>query len=207
MPVDRRVRKDGEHLVRVGRRLRLQREGGCFERAHERMGLGVADAAARTKVVVIELAPIDQLETVAGVEPVGRALAQGPDPHRQCEFICFGEHQGEDGSSDTPALRARLDVEVIEQQFAARGLDHHKAHALSAKDNVAGVLRREAGHEALPRAHRVEAPDALQALSHGFDPDGNQRLQVALCGGGERDSGCCAPASHNSLVPAGWADI
>ena len=102
-------------------------------------------------VIVVELAPLDQLEAVAQVKAIGCAVSQCPNAHRQDRGIRFGEYQRENGGTDPTALRAGPDVEMIEQQSAIAGPDHHEAHALVAGPDVAGVCRSEAGHEAQPQ--------------------------------------------------------
>ena len=74
------------------------------------------------------------------VEAIGSTLSKCTDSDRQRLFIGFGEHVGENCGSDALALRTRLDVEVVEEQFIALSFEHNEADALAGNDDVASLF-------------------------------------------------------------------
>jgi hypothetical protein len=70
----------------------------------------------------------------------------------------------------------RADVQVVEEQSGAVGLDDEEADALAAELDVTRVRGREAREEALPSADGIEPSDALQALAHGLHAEVGELL-------------------------------
>ena len=76
-------------------------------------------------------------------------------------------------------LGGRVDVEVVEPHHVRQRLEDDEADASAVDDDVLRVLGREAGGQALARALRVVAAQALQALAHRAQAQREQGLEVA----------------------------
>ena len=86
------------------------------------------------------------------------------------------------------ALVHRLDVEMIEQQVLTLRNRDQESDGFCANQDVPRLRRRETRAKAFPGAGGIEPSDSLQALTHGFDADGGERLKVRFCGWNERDA-------------------
>ncbi|CAG0945294.1 hypothetical protein ANRL1_02237 [Anaerolineae bacterium] len=82
-------------------------------------------------------------------------------------------------SADALVLVTWANVQMIEQQAMLTSLDHDEAYAGSVEYNVMSVFGNKAEQEALSCSNWIEPPEALQALAHGFDPQGSQGLGVS----------------------------
>ncbi len=92
---------------------------------------------------------------------------------------------------------------MIEQPVLALGPHDDNAHAHAIHDHVARVRRIEPGQEAVARALRIEAAEALQALAHRGDAQRDKVVGIGRGGRLERDPGHASQACFQpSVSPA-----
>jgi hypothetical protein len=136
-------------------------------------------------IVVVKLAPLDLDEAVPSVELIGLALPKRANANGEAGGFSLGENLRQDRCTDSAALVKRANVQMVEQQAFGVWLDHEEPDALAIDQDVPSLLGHKASQKALARPRRVEAPNALQTLAHGLNPEIGQRLTIAWHRNGE----------------------
>ena len=93
----------------------------------------------------------------------------------------------QDRAPNAIALDARVNVEVIKQDGIDLWLDHEEAYPFAIEFNVTRVLGRTASAKPLSRSIGIKQADMHKTFSHGLNPEGNKRLEIAEFRRGERD--------------------
>jgi hypothetical protein len=147
-----------------------------------------ANATREPLVGDVELGFPDCDETVPAIEAVGIALAQRADAEHPRRGRRAGE-QGREHRAPQPApLVGHVDVEVLDPHCVL-GLEPKRdtAHRPTTHNDLARVGRPERLAKPLARANGVEAAEALQALAHRGDAQHQQRFEVSVGHGLERE--------------------
>src|SRR3954466_2899325 len=84
-------------------------------------------------------------------------------------------------------------------------LDHDAAHAPTGDDDVLRERGIEGACKALAGTCRIEAPEALQALTHRLDPELDQGVQVRRRGGVVRDHAHGSSKAAQGFVQRAWS--
>jgi hypothetical protein len=115
---------------------------------------------------------------VAQVEAVGVAALQRHQVHRQLPCIGVVADGLQHRMADAAALVRRVDVQVVQLQRRTRGLQHHEAGTFAVDHDVLRGAGVEARGQALARTLLVVAAQPFQAVAHGAQAQGQQRLEV-----------------------------
>lgn len=142
------------------------------------LDLALRSRAGLASVIDVPLCLVYLLEAVSLIEGVSFAATQGTYLDWEVFSVSFDSNQGHHRTSNSLRLVFRQEVKVIKVQQIWQRTDYAKSNPHRIDLDEVAQHRVERRQKTLSGTLGIKAPNPLQAVAHGGNPDAHQYIRI-----------------------------